>query len=104
MNTPLLAPRDQVSRFYDDPTPAGAVALARSDHEAANGGIGMATFVYQLNRAEAICKLHAELLETLNALRSNIDVSTINRSKRSAARWGELAERAESVLARAVQS
>lgn len=40
------------------------------------------------------------LLTALEDLRRNVDVSTINNSKRSTARWDELALRADTVMNR----
>lgn len=41
-----------------------------------------------------------EMLTCIQALRGNIDVSTINNSKRSTERWSELAKMADAVIAK----
>jgi len=42
----------------------------------------------------------AELAEALENVTRYIDISTINQSKRTATRWGELAEASRAALAR----
>ncbi len=42
---------------------------------------------------------NAVLFDALRAMRGNVDVSTINNSKRSTARWSELVQQADAALA-----
>ena len=60
--------------FYADPTPAGAVRLAKSDEEAM--GYGTPEFFYQLNRAADACEREAELVAALRDALAFVELST----------------------------
>lgn len=54
----------------------------------------------QIRKKDDAVEILQETLSTLKELSAYIDISTINQSKRTQARWGDLKERARAVIAK----
>jgi hypothetical protein len=69
MTAPAKHTPSAVDAFYANPSPAGAVAVAREDHRA--GRLTSVEFIHQLHAAERRCEAFDAMLAALRAVEWN---------------------------------